>query len=346
AGESLCTTYVGLRLAGRSVGVSKLHGSVSRELWQAAWPQYPATRVPIGSVTNGVHHPTWVAGGVADLLEEYVSPTWWELGRDDEGWDGIDRIPAEVLWARHQKLRHRLYDVVAASGVGRLRDPDALTIGFSRRFASYKRADLVLSDLPRLRRMLGDPDRPIQLIFAGKAHPADQTGKDILRKVVDTAREECGIAFLVDYDLEVARHLVAGADLWLNNPQRLLEASGTSGMKAAANGALNLSVLDGWWDEAYRPEIGWAIPSLATERHPQADDGAEAGALLTILEETVVPLFYDRDPMGVPQRWVRMMRASMREAAAHFSARRMVADYFWECYVPAAGQLHDLLKVR
>ncbi|MBO0702270.1 MAG: alpha-glucan family phosphorylase, partial [Candidatus Dormibacteraeota bacterium] len=344
--EPLCTTYVGLRLAGRSVGVSRLHGEVSRDLWRAAWPKRPESRVPIGAVTNGVHHPTWIARPIADLLREHVSPVWWELGRGAPEWAGIDAIPAEALWSAHQGLRRRLYEVVAEQAVGRAGNPDALIIGFSRRFAAYKRADLVLRDLPRLRRLLGDPDRPIQLVFAGKAHPADQPGKDILHHVVGTAREQVGVAFLVDYNVEVARYLVGGADIWLNNPQRFLEASGTSGMKAAANGALNLSILDGWWDEAYRPEIGWAIPSAATRQHPETDDGAEAAALLTLLEETVVPLYYDRDPQGIPQTWLRMMRASMKEAAACFSARRMVADYFWDCYVPAASELHDLLAVR
>jgi len=287
-----------------------------------------------------------MARPIAELLRTHVSPVWWELGRTSPHWQGIDAIPAESLWSAHQALRRRLHSIVAESGVGRCGSPDALIIGFSRRFATYKRADLILRDLPRLRRLLGDPDRPIQLVFAGKAHPADQSGKDIVRHVVDTAREQVGVAFLVDYNVEVARYLVAGADVWLNNPQRFQEASGTSGMKAAANGALNLSILDGWWDEAYRPEIGWAIPSAATLHHQQSDDVAEAGALLTLLEQQVVPLFYDRDPQGIPQRWLQMMRASIKEAAAHFSARRMVADYFWDCYVPAAAQLHDLLTVR
>lgn len=344
--EPLCTTIVGLRLAGRSVGVSKLHGEVSRELWGGVWPQRPVNRVPIGAVTNGVHHPTWVAGPIAALLDEYVGHAWWELRHEDERWQGIDAIPADRLWSAHQDLRKRLCDDVAAGGVGHLHGPETLTIGFSRRFAAYKRADLVLRDLPRLRRLLGDPDRPIQLVFAGKAHPADQPGKDILNYVVDTAKGQPGVAFLVDYDLEVARHLVSGADVWLNNPQRFVEASGTSGMKAAGNGAPNLSILDGWWDEAYNPEVGWAIPSAATLKHPEVDDQAEGEALLTLLEQSVVPLFYERDPQGIPQRWVQMMRASMKQAAADFSARRMVADYFWDCYVPAAGQLHDLLKVR
>ncbi len=344
--EPLCTTYVGLRMAGRSVGVSMLHGEVSRQIWQAAWPQRPATRVPIGAVTNGVHHPTWVAAPIADLLREFVSPVWWELGRSDPNWQGIDAIPAERLWFAHQLLRQRLHMVVAEHAVGHANSPDALIIGFSRRFAAYKRADLILRDLPRLRRLLVDPERPVQLVFAGKAHPADQAGKDILHHVVDTAREQVGVAFLVDYNVEVARYLVAGADVWLNNPQRFLEASGTSGMKAAANGALNLSILDGWWDEAYQPEVGWAIPSAATPQHQQTDDGGEAGALLTLLEEQVVPLYHDRDSDGIPRRWLQMMRASMKMAAAQFSARRMVADYFWDCYVPAAAQLHDLLSVR
>ncbi|MFZ0214539.1 MAG: alpha-glucan family phosphorylase [Candidatus Dormiibacterota bacterium] len=345
ADEPLCTTYVGLRLAGRSVGVSRLHGEVSRELWRDAWPGRPTSRVPIGSVTNGVHLPTWLSGTIADLFQQYVGDHWWDLEADDVAWDGIERIPAGDLWNRHVALRHRLVAAVHNRGVGQLGGVDTLTIGFSRRFAAYKRADLVLRDLGRLRRLLGDPDRPIQLVFAGKAHPADQTGKDVLHHVVDAARQEGGVSFLVDYDLEVARSIVQGADVWLNNPRRFLEASGTSGMKAAANGALNLSILDGWWDEAFRPSLGWAIPSSATLAQPETDDGAEADALFDLLEQQVVPLFYQRDPQDIPQRWVQMMRASMREAAACFSARRMVVDYFWDCYVPAATEEAALRRI-
>jgi starch phosphorylase len=221
-------------------------------------------------------------------------------------------------------------------------DEHALTFGFARRFAPYKRANLMLQDRPRLARLLRNNKRPVQMLFAGKAHPADQPGKDIVAGVVRLAREEPCVAFLKDYDLAIARHLVHGADVWLNNPQRFLEASGTSGMKAGANGVLNVSILDGWWDEAYRPELGWAIPSGATLDRPTVDDQAEAEGLYRLLEREVVPLFFKRDENGIPQRWVEMMRASIRYVVTDFSARRMVIDYFDDAYAPGARRVEQL----
>ncbi|TMF69322.1 MAG: glycosyltransferase family 1 protein [Chloroflexi bacterium] len=280
--ERLCTTYAALRLADQSVGVSRLHGAVSRRLWKDAWRGLPDAQVPIGSVTNGVHMPTWVI------------------------------------------------------------DMNALTIGFGRRFAPYKRANLLLRDRPRLTKLLRNTKRPVQILFAGKSHPADQPGKDIVAGIVGLAREEPRVVFLKDYDIALARHLVQGADVWLNNPRRFLEASGTSGMKAGANGALNVSVLDGWWDEAYRPELGWAIPSGATLDRPEIDDVAEAEGLFRLLEREVVPAFYERDEAGIPRRWVEMMKASMRNVATQFSARRMVIDYFTSAYGPGARRVEQL----
>jgi glycogen phosphorylase len=336
--EYLCTTIVALRMAGRSVGVSRLHGVVSRRLWKDVWQDTPEDQVPVTAVTNGAHMPSWVAPEVAALLRQCVAHDWWDLDAGDPRWDGVEQIPDEVLWECHRRLRQRLVTYARGRGVGDGLDPEALTIGFSRRFAPYKRANLVLSDQERLERLIRNPEQPVQLLFAGKAHPADLQGKEILRQVVDASRREPRLAFLPDYDMEVARPLVQGSDVWLNNPRRFLEASGTSGMKAAANGGLNLSVLDGWWDEAYRPEIGWAIPSDATFDHADTDDAAEAQSLYQLLEGEVVPLFYERDQRGIPRRWLAMMRAAIRYVAPGFSARRMVVDYYRDYYVPAAQQ--------
>jgi starch phosphorylase len=337
----LVSTYLALRLADVSVGVSRLHGAVSRRLWRDAWPGIKETQVPIGSVTNGVHLPSWVADDIATLLREYVSESWWELKPGDMSWAGVDRIPDERLWDVHRTLRHRLVQYAYTRG-GEGLDPDALTIAFSRRFAPYKRATLLLSDRKRLARLLGNEKRPLQFIFSGKAHPADQPGKALLHDIVALARAEARVTFLEDYDIDVARHLVQGADIWLNNPRRFLEASGTSGMKAAANGVLNLSVLDGWWDEAYRPEVGWAIPSGATIDRQGTDDLAEAEALYRLLEREVAGVYFDRGEDGVPHRWLTMMKASIRRLAPEFSASRMVLDYFDDAYAPAARRVQQL----
>jgi starch phosphorylase len=341
-GELLCTTYVGLRMADHAVGVSRLHGAVSRRLWKDAWPGLPEAQVPIYSVTNGVHMPTWVAPEVAAMLQRHVAVDWWDLGPTDPRWSGVEAIPDEELWQCHRALRRRLVDAVRERDAGKELDPDALTIGFSRRFAPYKRANLVLGDRARLARLLGSQRRPLQLVFAGKAHPADQDGKRILREIVQVTRQEPRIAFVPDYDIEVARLLVHGADVWLNNPRRFLEASGTSGMKAGANGVLNLSVLDGWWDEGYQPGAGWAIPSGATMDSPTTDDVAESEALFRLLEREVVPTFYARDEHGLPRPWLAMMRSSIRHTVTGFSARRMVLDYLSECYAPAARRVEQL----
>ncbi len=341
--ERFCTTYAALRLADQSVGVSRLHGAVSRRLWKEAWRGLPEAQVPIGSVTNGVHMPTWVAPEIAALLSRYVGPDWWDLEPTDSRWHAVSEIPAADLWQAHQVLKHQLFEMTASRAEHPTElDINALTIGFGRRFAPYKRANLLLKDRPRLTRLLRDPKRPVQFLFAGKSHPADQPGKEIVSGIVALAREESRVAFLKDYDIALARRLVHGADVWLNNPRRFLEASGTSGMKAGANGALNVSVLDGWWDEAYRPELGWAIPSAATLDRQDVDDLAEAEALFRLLEREVVPAYFDRDGAGIPQRWVQMMKASLRNVITGFSARRMVIDYFNQAYGPGARRVEQL----
>ncbi len=341
--ERLCTTYAALRLADQSVGVSRLHGAVSRRLWKDAWRSLPETQVPIGSVTNGVHMPTWIAPEIAALLRRYVGPDWWDLDGKDGRWQAVMEIPATDLWSTHIELKRRLLEFAnrRSENVKEL-DVNALTFGFARRFAPYKRANLLLQDSPRLVKLLNNSKRPVQLLFAGKSHPADQPGKEIVARIVALSREQPRVAFLKDYDIELAGYLVHGADVWLNNPRRFLEASGTSGMKAGANGGLNVSILDGWWDEAYRPELGWAIPSAATLDRPEVDDRAEAENLYRLLEREVVPVFFDRDKDGIPQRWVEMMRASIRHTATTFAARRMVIDYFNLAYAPGARRVEQL----
>jgi starch phosphorylase len=340
--EHLCTTYVGLRMADHAVGVSRLHGAVSRRLWKDAWPELPEAQVPIYAVTNGVHMPSWVAPELASILESHVGSDWWDLAPEDPHWANVEAVSDDELWECHRAPRRRLVDAVRQRGIGTGFDPDVLTIGFSRRFAPYKRANLMLSDRARLARLLSSEREPIQLVFAGKAHPADQDGKRILREIVEFSRQEPRVAFIEDYDIEVARLLVEGADVWLNNPRRFLEASGTSGMKAGANGVLNLSVLDGWWDEGYRPGVGWAIPSGATIDSPTTDDEAEAEALYRLLQREVIPAFYQRDERGLPALWLAMMRASIRHIATQVSARRMVLDYYSQCYAPAARRVEQL----
>ncbi len=341
--ERLCTTYAALRLADQSVGVSRLHGSVSRRLWKDAWRGLPETQIPISSVTNGVHMPTWLAPEIVELLRRFVGPDWWDLDGKDGRWQAVLEIPAAELWATHLDLKRRLIDFTKKrSEAPRELDINALTFGFARRFAPYKRANLLLQDPARLAKLLNNSKRPVQLLFAGKSHPADEPGKDIVARIVALAREEPRVVFLKDYDIELARHLVRGADVWLNNPRRFLEASGTSGMKAGANGALNVSILDGWWDEAYRPELGWAIPSGATLERPEVDDRAEAEGLYRLLEREVVPAFFERDKDGIPQRWIEMMRASIRHTATSFAARRMVLDYFNLAYAPGARRVEQL----
>jgi starch phosphorylase len=341
--ERLCTTYAALRLADQSVGVSRLHGAVSRRLWKDAWKGLPETQVPIGSVTNGAHMPTWIAPEITELLGRYVGPDWWDLDGRDGRWHAVFEIPSAELWAIHLELKRRLLEFAKQRAESpRELNADALTFGFARRFAPYKRANLLLQDTPRLKALLNSTKHPVQLLFAGKSHPADEPGKDILAKIVAFAREEPRVSFLKDYDIELARYLVHGADVWLNNPKRFLEASGTSGMKAGANGALNVSILDGWWDEAYRPELGWAIPSGATLERPDTDDRAEAEGLYRLLEREVVPAYFERDKDGIPQRWVEMMRASIRHTATAFAARRMVIDYFNLAYAPGARRVEQL----
>ena len=352
-------TVLALRLSGKTNGVSQLHGDVSRRMWQPVWPGRPAAEVPIDAITNGVHVPSWVSTTLKELFAQYLDPGWIERHDDPALWDDLDQIPDEVLWTAHQELKLKLLAFVDARtrmrwrdggmeasqvlASGALLDPEALTIGFARRFATYKRAILIFRDAQRLKRLLHAERRPVQIIFAGKAHPADGGGKRFIQQVYQYAQDpEFGgrIAFLEDYDLHSARFLVQGVDVWLNTPRRPNEASGTSGMKAAMNGVPNLSVLDGWWPEAYLapegevPINGWAFGDAQYDDWDTQDE-LDSQALYRILEDQVVPLYYDRDAAGVPRNWVRVMKGAIQTSVAAMSMRRMIKEYIHSMYIPA-----------
>ncbi len=360
-------TVLALRMSAYSNGVSRLHGQVSRRMMQAIWPGVPENDIPIGHVTNGVHFRTWISYELNQLYVRYLGPRWMEEPADRAVWQRIERIPTEELWRTHERRRERLTsfarrrlraqleqsnasppEIEAADEV---LNPEALTIGFARRFATYKRATLLLRDPDRLLRILTDPQRPVQIIFAGKAHPRDDEGKELIKQIVSLARQEAfrrHLVFLEDYDITVARYLVQGADVWLNTPRRPLEASGTSGMKAMANGALNLSVLDGWWDEAWSmsdprlTSIGWAIGGRETYRDQAYQDQIEAEALYELLEHDVVPTFYERGANGLPRHWIARMKASIGTLSPFFNTHRMVQEYTERFYLPAATRYRAL----
>ena len=320
-------TPFALRTAAHANGVSELHGAVSREMWHGLWPERRIDEVPITSITNGVHQRTWLSPELEVLL-----------GDTDPQFEHARELSAEDLWAAHRGAKERLLDfVVTTRGVREL-DPDVLTIGFARRFATYKRAGLLFSRPDRLAALLADPDRPIQVLVAGKAHPADEDGKDVIQLVVDFAREPAAagrVVFLEDYEMTLARRMVQGVDLWLNTPRRPFEASGTSGMKAALNGVLNCSILDGWWAEAYSPAVGFAIEAPLDDATEAEQDEADAGALHAVLEQQALPAYYERDDAGLPQRWIALMRESIAELGPRFGTARMVAEYVERLYLPA-----------
>lgn len=350
---------MGFRLAQRANGVSILHGEVSRGMFNGLWPAFDESEVPIGSITNGVHAPTWVAREVIELAESQGADSESD---DTEGfWNAVDKVPGAQVWAVKRELRQRLVTDarkrLAASwekrGAAKAElawidgalDPDVLTIGFARRVPSYKRLTLMLRDPARLKRLLLDPERPIQLIIAGKSHPADDGGKKLIQEMVrfaDDPEVRHRIVFLPNYDIAMAQPLYPGCDVWLNNPLRPYEACGTSGMKAALNGGLNLSILDGWWDEWYDGENGWAIPSADGLDDPDRRDDLEATALYELLENEVAPRFYDVDDEGVPTRWVEMLRHTLKSLGPKVLATRMVRDYTQKLYTPAATNARRL----
>ena len=340
-------TAFALRMSAYRNAVSKRHGEVSRRMWQPLWPDKPVDQVPIDYITNGVHVPTWINPKMELLFNQYLGPNWLEDQDNPAVWEMLEEIPDEELWQVHCGLRAKLIDrirerarlrwfgnrinccnVVAA---GTMLDPTILTIGFARRFATYKRAELIFSDLNRLKRLLNDPWHPMQIIFAGKAHPADDPGKQILQRIFNHCRnpELAGrIAFVEDYGEQLAQYLVHGVDVWLNNPLPPMEACGTSGMKASLNGVPHLSILDGWWPEGFKGANGWAFG----DGDPENRDAKDAEAIYNILEQKVVPLFYKTDDNGVPRGWVQFMKAAIKTTAATFSARRMVKEYSRKCY--------------
>ena len=354
-GAQFNMTALALRTASNVNGVSALHGEVTRKMWQPIWPQLPAEQVPVKSITNGVHVPTWIAGSMIDLFTKQFGPDWWEHQDDDAFWNRLDDITDEDLWTTRQilraelfifireRLRHRWMAEAANPNQivrgGAMLDPHALTIGYARRFTAYKRPELIFHDPERLARILTAPNRPVQIVFAGKAHPADDPAKHHLQQVFRrTLDPKFGgrIAFIDDYDMHVAHCLVGGCDVWLNNPRKPLEASGTSGMKASLNGVPHLSVGDGWWAEGFNGRNGWLIESNADPNDHAATDVADAEALYRILEEQVVPSFYERDERLIPRRWLQIVREAMRSNLPRFSARRMVKQYVTEMYTPAA----------
>jgi starch phosphorylase len=347
-------SILALRLSEGRNAVSELHGRVSRRMWNDLWPDSPEDEVPITYVTNGVHTSTWLARRMGVLYSEHLRKDWLEHLDDPELWASIGEVPDAELWEVHYHLKRKLvfymaervrerwrrggFHPVQVLASGALLDPYVLTIGFARRFATYKRARLVFSDIERLLRIINQPNRPVQFIFAGKAHPADEPGKMLLQEVYRSVKQaENGgrLVFLEDYDINLARYLVQGVDVWMNTPHRPNEASGTSGMKAAVNGALNFSVLDGWWREAYNGRNGWAIGADA-DLDEDVPDAADAESLYVTLEKEIVPLYYeDRGADNVPVPWVEKMKESLRTITPQFSSRRMLKEYLERLYLPA-----------
>src|SRR3954465_7708162 len=362
AGMQFNMTALAIRSAGSTNAVSQLHGDVTRAMFAPMWPDVEEAKRPVSAVTNGVHVPTWISSDLAALFATHLGADWLERHDDPAMWDGVLSIPDEALWACRQMLRRYLFAfirerarqrwmeehvgiprVVAA---GTLLDPDALTLGFARRFTGYKRPELVFPDPDRLARILNAAGRPVQIIFAGKSHPADDIGKHHLQRVYKRALDPMfggRVAFVDDYDLHVAHFLVQGCDVWLNNPRKPLEASGTSGMKAAVNGVPHLSIGDGWWAEGFTGANGWVIDGGAPPEDPDAVDAADAQALYRLLEEEVVPAFYDRDRADVPHRWIATVKQAIRTVAPRFSARRMVKEYTERMYAPALERRAGLL---
>jgi starch phosphorylase len=352
--QGFSMALLAIRLADHINGVSDLHGKVSRRMWHNVWPRVPVSEVPIRHVTNGIHVRTWLSPDLAYTLDRYLPGAWITDPADSSVWEGVMQIPEEELWRAHERGRARLvswarhtlreqlikrgaaYDDVAAAE--QVLDPEALTIGFARRFATYKRGALLLKDVERLRKLLDDTKHPIQFVFAGKAHPADHEGKELIKSIINFARDPAvrrKVVFIENYDMNVARQLVQGVDVWLNTPRRPYEASGTSGMKAACNGVLNCSILDGWWVEGYSPDVGWAIGRGEEYTDPATQDQVESQALYDLLEKQIVPLFYNRDVDNLPREWVSRMKNCMRKLVPFFNTNRMVQNYTEMFYMAA-----------
>ena len=361
--EPFSMAILAIKLSAHINGVSTLHGQVSREMWRQIWPQVPVEEIPITSITNGIHPSSWISKDMANLYDRYLSPTWMKKPADLTIWKRADQIPAEELWRTHERRRERL----VAFARQRLRNqlerqgalpseiekadevlnPEALTISFARRFATYKRATLIFHDPERLAKILSHKDFPVQFIFAGKAHPKDSPGKEFIRKIIHLARVEefrQSIVFLEDYDMAMSRYLIQGADVWLNTPRRLNEASGTSGMKAAVNGVINVSVLDGWWVETYNPNVGWAIGCGENYEDANYQDEVESQFLYNLLEKEIIPLFYERGKSNVPRNWIEIMKNSMAQICPVFNTNRMVREYTERFYQPAEQKFRTLFE--
>ena len=363
--EEFCMTVLGLRLSRRANAVSALHGEVSRAMWTGLYPGKLEDQVPIGHITNGVHVPSWLAPQMFRLYDRHLGIGWHEHSGESRIWEGIETVDDGELWETHLSLKSRLLEFVRRRAkeqaerrgespeilqrLNRVLSPDALTIGFARRFATYKRANLLLADIEKLITMVNDPNRPIQFVFAGKAHPRDEPGKRVLQQIAELMRDPKfadKFVFVEDYDINVGRLFVQGVDVWLNNPRRPLEASGTSGQKVVLNGGLNLSVLDGWWAEAYDGMNGFAIGNGRTHTDMRVHDTRDGEDLYRALREEVVPLFYQRDQDGLPRGWIKRMKRTIRTLGWRFNANRMVMDYSSKCYVPAAGGTSSDMSIR
>ena len=342
-----------LKIAGKKNGVSKLHGAVSRELFGEVWPNIAASESPIGYVTNGIHTCSWLAPKLKELYNKYLIPFWQDSMHKDEIWEKINNIPNEKLWQVHKERKEKLLQLVAKSTTERLRrsgysyeeineivsklNPDALTIGFARRFATYKRATLIFKDIERITQILNNNDRPVQLIFAGKAHPADKEGHDLIKYIhqVSMMPQFKGKIFLLEnYNIAMSRYLISGVDVWLNNPRRPMEASGTSGQKASVNGVINFSVLDGWWAEGYDQTNGWTIGTNAEYESYEAQDQADSQSMYRTLEEKIIPIYYDRDKSGMSKKWIEIMKNSIVTTGGKYSTARMLVDYTNQLYMP------------
>ncbi|MBA4018471.1 MAG: alpha-glucan phosphorylase [Pirellula sp.] len=364
-GETFCMTVLALKASRHANAVSSLHGHVSRRMWAHLWPWRVEEEIPIGHITNGVHVPSWLAHQMQQLYDRNFPVNWMGRMGEPEVWQMIHNVDPGELWETHHALKNLLLAFVrrrvsrdcrrrgeaddAVEAARNMLDPNVLTIGFARRFATYKRADLIATDIERMADLLNDPERPIQLIFAGKAHPADEPGKGLIRRVANLRHDPrfAGrVAFIEDYDINVARHMVQGVDVWLNNPRRPLEASGTSGEKVVLNGGLNLSVLDGWWAEAYDGKNGFSIGNGASHVSYEINDKRDAEDLYRVLKEQVIPLYYERDVDGLPRGWIKCMMNSISSLAWRFSAHRMVMDYVRSAYLPAAGGVSCVMHNR
>ena len=354
--EEFCMTVLALKLSRRANAVSSLHGQVSRTMWSGLFPSRNEDQIPIGHITNGVHTPTWLAPAMRQVYDRHFGPDWPRRAGKPGFWDGIEKVNDGELWETHQILKVQLVESArrrashfaerrgesteALAAIRRALSFDALTIGFARRFATYKRATLMLQDIDALAALLNDPRRPVQFVFAGKSHPKDQPGKQLLQQIArlkHDPRFAGKILFLEDYDINVGRRLVQGVDVWANNPRRPLEACGTSGQKVVLNGGLNLSILDGWWAEAYDGKNGFAIGGGETHTDVATHDSRDGDALLRVLRDEVIPLYYERDRDGLPRGWIVRMKRAIRTLGWRFSADRMVMDYVLNAYIPAAG---------